>query len=457
MKRRSPPKPALWTPPGVRQAPAGPSRRRVLRGLLAGAPVALALPWLESLQPRAAHAAESGFPKRFVLWYWGNGNRPETWLPTEEGEDWTPTDQLAPLAAFQHKLSLVTGYAVKVENIIPHGSGMSGLLTGLPADGDDDDWTVSGPTFDQLLAQEIGGDTVYRSLNLGIGSDDSISYSGANAHNPADSDPFTVYEMLFGATFSVPGEEGLVDPTLGYRRSVLDAVLGDINALDARISSADRTRLEAHADAVRELELRLARLQEDPPSFEACHHPTVPDAEYPAIDGRPQLVARNQAMAELTAMALACDQTRVLSYTFTKPLYNELFQDVSDGHHNLTHDEPGDQPQVESIATQVMGSLADFLAALDGIEEGDGTLLDHTLVMACSETSEGQTHSLEEIPLIFAGGAGGGVQMGRHVRSWTQENVNKALLSALRGMDLTLTSLGSGDTYTEDGVSELEG
>ncbi len=74
-----------------------------------------------------------------------------------------------------------------------------------------------------------------------------------------------------------------------------------------------------------------------------------------------------------------------------------------------------------------------------------------------TETSDGQTHSLEEIPLILAGGASGGVQMGRHVRSWTQDNVNKALLSVLRGMDMTLASLGDGDTYTEDGLSELEG
>jgi hypothetical protein len=424
---------------------------------LAGAPVALALPWLESLQPGVAHAADSGFPKRFVLWFWGNGNRPEVWTPSDEGADWTLTDQLAPLQAFQQKISVVTGYAVKVENVIPHGSGMAGLLTGLQADGNDEDWTVAGPTFDQLLAQEIGDDTVYRSINLGVGSDDSVSYSGANAYNPADSDPYTVYEMLFGPTFREPGEEALVDPTLGYRRSVLDAVLQDLNSLNNRVSSADKVRLEAHADSVRELELRLARLEEDPPSLAACTYPTLPDTDYPDIDGRPQLVARNLAMAELAAMALACDQTRVLSYTFTKPLYNELFQDVEDGHHNLTHDEPGDQPQVESIATQCMGGLADFLAALDRIEEGDGSLLDHTLVMACSETSEGQTHALEEIPLIFAGGASGSLKMGLHVRSWTQENVNKALLTALRSMDLTLASLGSGDTLTEDTVSALEG
>ncbi len=457
MKRHFPKRRRL-TPPGVAQAPrAGTSRRTVLRGLLAGAPVALTLPWLESFGPGVAHAADTGFPKRFVLWFWGNGNRPEVWRPTDEGEIWTLTDQLAPLAALQQKLSVVTGYAVKVENVIPHGSGMAGLLTGLQADGDDDDWTVAGPTFDQLLAQQIGDDTVYRSLNLGVASDESVSYSGANAHNPADSDPFTVYDMLFGATFREPGEEGLVDPGLGYRRSVLDAVLQDLNSLNNRVSAADQIRLEAHSDAVRELELRLARLEENPASFEACTYPTVPDADYPDIEGRPQLEARNLAMAELAAMALACDQTRVMSYTFSQPLYNGLYQDVEDGHHNLTHDEPGDQPQVESIATQVMTGLADFLGALDAIDEGDGTLLDHTLVMACSETSEGQTHSLEEIPLIFAGGASGGVAMGRHVRSWTQENVNKALLSALRGMDLTLTSLGSDDTYTEDGVSELEG
>lgn len=434
------------------------SRRKVLKGLLSGGGLAtLALPVLPSLLwSRSARAQETNFPIRFGLWFWGNGNRPERWTPAETGTEFELSPELAPLVNHQDKLAIISGYSVKVPNLSPHWSGMVGLLTGEDLVGDDDDWTVAVPTIDQLLAAEIGGDTVYRSIELSVGSEDSVSYAGAYIHNPGENNPFSVYERLFGDTFRAPGEGGTVDPALGYRRSVLDAVMGDIAALQSVLGTQDRARLEQHLDGVRELEARLARLQEDPPNYEACERPDAPAASFPEVGGRPPLDEIHAAQAQLAAMALACDQTRVLSMCFSRPLNNILFPDADDGSHNLTHHETGDQPQVDAIATYSMAQFAVFLDALAAMPEGDETLLDHCAILAASEVSEGKTHSLDEIPLVLAGSAGGAFRTGQHIRSFTQDNVNQALLSVVRGLDVPLAGLGNGDTYTDQGLSELE-
>jgi hypothetical protein len=433
-----------------------PSRRRFLRGALAGGGlVTVGLPALEIFAPRSARASDSLFPQRFGLFFWGNGNRPDQWTPTGEGADWTVSEELAPLAGLTDIITVISGMSVKVDNISPHWSGAAGLLTGQQVDGDDDDWTVAGPTIDQIIAAEIGDDTLYRSLEIGVSASEVFSFTGPNATNPAETDPFTFYERIFGETFRAPGEGGLIDPSLGYRRSVLDAVLSDINTMQSKLGSSDRARLEQHLDGIRELELRLARLSEDPPDLASCAAPKAPLKEYPDIDGRTQLSARSRAMSDLLAMALACDQTRVFSFHFTVPLNNELFTDASDGHHNLTHNESGDQPEVHNITVQVMDELAYLLETLRAVPEGEGNLLSNSIVLAASEVSEGRTHSLDEIPLIVAGGAGR-IEMGQHYRSYTQESASKVMLSLIRAMDVPAASFGAGESEATDGLSDIE-
>jgi hypothetical protein len=433
------------------------SRRRFLRGALQGGGlVTVGLPALELLAPRRAHAGGDLFPRRFGLFFWGNGNRPDQWTPIGDGDgdDWALSEELAPLAAVKEKLTVVSGMSTKVENISPHWSGAAGLLTGRQVDGDDDDWTVHNATLDQRIAAEVGDFTLYRSLEIGIGSSEIFSYSGPNAPLPGETDPHTFYQRLFGDTFREPGEKGIVDPALGYRRSVLDAVMGDIGRLQSELGAADRARLEQHLDGVRELELRLARLEEDPPDYESCTRPGVPKSDYPDLNGRPQLSARSRVMADMLAMALACDQSRVFHLHFSPPLYRGLFAGVSDDHHNLTHNEGGDQPEVHAITVQVIEELAYLLSALDAVPEGGETLLDHTLVMATSEVSEGRTHSLNEIPLLFAGGDA--FKRNHHYRSYTQENVSRAVLSVLRAMDIPAASYGEEDAQATDSLSAIE-
>ena len=428
------------------------TRRGILRGLLGGATVSLTLPWLE-----ARAACDTGFPKRFGVFQWGNGNLPNRWIPEDTGPDWALSDQLQPLAAFQSRIAVCTGLEVRVPNISPHWSGAVGVLTGQELVGSDESWTVAAPTVDEVVADAIGRDTLYRSIAVGVADAETFSYTGPNAPNFGETDPFALYERLFGATFREPGKGGVVDPSLGRRRSVLDAVMGDLDRLSARVSAADRVRLEAHTDAVRDLEQRLARLQEEPADLAACQRAEAPDENYPDIDGRPQLAARSQAFSELIAMALACDQTRVFAMSHHRPLSNVLFPGATDGHHSLTHNEGGEQPEVHDATLVVMEAYAGLLGALDRIPEGDGTVLDHCLVLACSEVSEGRTHRLDEVPFVLAGGACGAIPMGRHVRSAGRENVNRAMFSVLTALDVPVTSWGAGSTEVTSGWDPLEG
>jgi hypothetical protein len=438
------------------------NRRTLLRGMLGGAVIGVGLPPLEIFMNvhGTSYAGETadGFPRRFCLFSWGNGMLPDRWVPASEGEGdaWELSDQLMPLAAFKSDLAVITGMRVGVPNIEPHHATAAGMLTGMRILKEGDDWTFAGPTIDQVIASEIGKESLYKSIEFGAKPGDGLSFNGPHSRNPPEQSPLALFDRLFGSGFSLPGEEGVVDPTLALRRSILDVVMEDMKAVQTAVGAADKARLEQHLDGIRDLEKRLAKLQEDPPNLAACEYPPTPEDEYPNIEGRPQFQEKNKAFADISAMALACDQTRVFSNMFTKPLTNSLFQEVSAGHHQLTHDEPGEQPQVHQITIQCMEAFAAQLESLAAIEEGDGRLLDHCLVFATSDVSQAKLHSGDDFPILIAGGAGGTLKRDIHYRSPSGENASKVLLTMCRAMGVDLPEFGSDEGHVTEGLPEIE-
>jgi hypothetical protein len=433
-------------------------RRTLLRGMIGGALVTIGLPPLEAFfnTNGTAYADGTSLPKRFGLFMWGNGIIPSRWIPDGTGADYTFSAQLAPLEALRSDITVVTGFEIKTPNTIPHFSGAAGILTGSPVlERGDDRGSFNGPSLDQRIAAEIGNDTRFRSLEFGALPGNGLSYNGPDNLNPPESSPALFFERVFGAGFRAPGETTEVDPRLALRRSVLDVVGDDVERVRARLGATDRARLEQHLTGVRELELRIARLEEEPPNLEACARPAAPLAEYPDIDGRPQIHARNRAMAEIAAMALACDQTRVFSNFLTEPVSNHLFEGINDGHHRLTHDEPGDQPQVHQITVQLMQELAAFLSILKGVPEGDGTLLDNCAIFATSDVSLGRLHAFNEFPIIIAGTAGGALKTGFHHRS-VGDNASRVPLTIMRALGMNVASFGAAAGEAADSVGALE-
>lgn len=442
-------------------------RRTVLRGLLGGSAVALGLPALEAMMSPRAFAVGGLFPKRFGLFFWGNGTlpgdpdkpleNPDRWTPIGEGSGsaWTLSEQLAPLAAHKDVLAVVTGLSMKLPNTYPHGSGAAGILSGAVLSKDSMDGFTAA-TVDQVIAAEIGTTTLFGSLQTAATDTLGLSFSGENARNPAEFDPYALFQRLFGDTFVLPGGEGLVSPTLGLRRSVLDAVMNDVGALQPRLGAADKARLDQHLTGLRELEQRLAKLEEDPPDLASCDRPPEPLEAYPDDGDYPQIEERNAAMADMLAMALACDQTRTFAHFLTEPITNARYPGTTDGNHNLTHDEPNPQPQVNAITIQNMGHFARLISALRAVPEGAGTLLDSCAVLGTTETSYGRIHSKDNLAIVIAGSAGGKLVQDVHIHSPSQENVSKVMLTLIRSMDIVAGEWGTDAAHTTDGLSALE-
>jgi hypothetical protein len=432
-------------------------RRTVLRGLLGGTALSLGLPALEIFQGvERSWADPSAFPKRYCQFFWGNGTLPPQWNPVDTGTEWALSDQLSALAPIKDNVALITGMEVKVPNLTAHFSGPAGFLSGVPENSMIDDESFNAPSLDQVIAQAIGGDTRYRSIEIGIQPGvRGLSFNTTLQRNPPESDPARLFERLFGVNFTAPGEEPIIDPELSLRRSVLDSVMEDARRLRDVLGAQDKQRLTQHLEAVRDLELRLAQFEAAPPNLSACVRPAPPEA-LPPIEGREQMSARARLMNELSAMAFACDLTRILSIWHSDPVNNILYPEMLDGHHNLTHDEPGAQPQVNHIVKSILADFTHLVETFKGVSEGDGTLLDHCALLATSDVSYGRTHSISDYPIIIAGRCGAKLKNGFHYRSDTAENICKVSLSLLRAVGVTATEFGEGDTLTDVGLSALE-
>ncbi|MEC8023006.1 MAG: DUF1552 domain-containing protein [Myxococcota bacterium] len=436
------------------------TRRSMLRGLFAGGAVSLGLPTLEMFLNvnGDAFADGSSFPKRFVLWFWGNGVIPTKWTPETIGANWTPSEQLSALSDWTQDVSVITGFEVKVDNLKAHLSGPAGFFTGIDVKVQGDDSSFRAASLDQVIAQSIGGETVLRSLEVGIAPGvKGLSFNGVDSQNPPESDPVKLYQRLFGPTFTEPGEELKIDPKLALRRSVLSAVMDDANALRQRLGANDKQRLEQHLDAVRDIEARLLKLESAPPNFEGCTRPAepVPD-EYLTVDGRPPMPVRNAIMSDLISMAMACDLTRVVSVWHCDPVGDVLYPGATSGHHQLTHDEPGDQPQFNEIVKSIVSHFGTFVGSLKSVGEGDGTLLDNSVVLGCSDCGLARTHQIDEYPILVAGRGGGRLKTGLHVRSDVKDSASKVPLTVMQALGMPVTEYGQDGTHVSSGLSELE-
>jgi hypothetical protein len=432
------------------------SRRTLLRGLLGGAVVGLGLPTLEIFLDHHGEALANGdaFPKRFGLWFWGNGIGPDpaNWVPTGTGTDWELSPLMAPLAPVKEELTVVSGLKVCTPNIDPHGTGPTGILSGVRV--------VPGTkarTLDQMIADQISSDTLNRSLEVSVERwNTSPSVGATGKANPPEFDPAILVNALFGPTFHLAGEGLPVNPKLGLRRSVLDAVRGDADSLKKRLGTYDRARLDEHLDNVRTLEQKIAKLETDQPVLEACKRPDPPLPAYPDIDGRPQLSAVSRVMSDILALSLACDQQRVFTFQFSHPVNSLLFPNATDGHHQLTHDELGEQPMVQGIVRQILTEAAYFIQALKNVKEGNATLLDHCAVLFTTDCSNGKSHAVDEYPLFLAGSANGVLRKGIHYRAPTGENASKLGLTLLRAFDVAATSFGGDEGYVTQTLPGIE-
>jgi hypothetical protein len=442
-------------------------RRKFLRGALsAGGALALPLPLLDSYlnEHGTAWAQGAPLPKRYVTWFFGNGILPPLWVPaaTGVGDAWQLSEQLAPLATVKDYLTVVTGLERKAGGET-HWGGAAASVTGAPpASNFGEAGGAYKPSIDQIVADVIGNDTPYKSLEVGVTAATpnapdpvlhTLSHRSVNERLMPEYDPRAVFARLF-PTGGVAVDSTAIENLLAVKQSVLDTVLEDAAELSAQVGATDRVRLEKHMDGIRAIEMRL-----DSPMINNCQMLTAPSRGADEQSEAPAEV--NGLMTDLSTLALSCGLTNVASYVFTLPAAHVYFRHIegmdADFHDQICHLDAGDessQPRVHTGVVYTMQCFADFLNKLNSTVEGAGTLLDNSLVYSTSCTAWGKTHSNQDWPTLLAGKAGGLLAGNQHHR-FEAENLSRILLTIANVMGANMTELGAADGLVNQGLPIL--
>ena len=289
-----------------------------------------------------------------------------------------------------------------------------------------------GKSVDQAIAQSIGAATAHQSLEFGVLTGDNatvfsrMSYAGASQPVAPEPSPSEMFDRLFG---DLDVDPGAIEALKAQRGSVIDLVKGDLESLSSAYGTEDRVKLEAHLDAMREIEKRNDLVAP------VCEVPADPQS---GPGGNSQFPAVSRLQIDQLVMALACDLTRVASLQWSKAVSGVRFEwlGIEQGHHDLSHlgnSDPTMTSTITAINTWYAEEVAYLLSRLDAVPEGDGTLLDNTLVVWGNELSRGNTHGHDPVPFVLAGGAGGAFETGR----WLQVDGhphNRLLVSLCHAM-----------------------
>ncbi len=393
------------------------SRRGFLRGVgLSGASIQIGLPALDVMfnSSGTAYATDGSaaepIPTRFVLWFNGNGIIEKYWIPRQAGTDFEITPCLQPLARFRDDIHILSGVDNSAARSPGPGNGhhksMSALVSCEPFTGRG----AGGPSIDQIIAREIGQESRFRSLQIGVCQESfgesvqrNMSWAGRDRPLPPEMIPHRLFDSLFGTR-----EQYWIE----RKKSILDAVSDDANSLKRKLGRSDQRRMDEYLASVRSLEKSVASL---PPEYSQV-------VEQPAAGGDMKDWPRiAKLQSDLLVHALASRQTRVASYMLTKCQGLSRFPWLGltdDRHHGYTHgrvETPEGQRIMRDIGRWHVEEFAYLLAKLDSIPEGDGTLLDHTCALFMHEHAEANQHKNSGLAMIVAGRAGN-LKTGRHTR-----------------------------------------
>jgi hypothetical protein len=417
------------------------SRRTVLRG--AGA--VLALPWLESLQAALSDGSGSSPapPRRVAALFFPNGVREDRWTPQSDGSDWQLTEQLQPLKDIKSKVSVVSGLWHQACNTgdghyVKDAAWLTGTTitktTGV-------NLNSGGTSMDQVAALHLGQHTPLPSLELGIepvssGVDGTVGYTrvyGAHISWRTPTQPLAK-EINPRLVFERMTRIAAGRPDGRSNRPLLDLVSEDAKRLEPRISHADRHRLNQYLESVRSLEQRLERAES--PGRRSWKS-NVDFAKQPLPPEEPQGHAeRVRLMLDMIALAFEADVTRVATFMFGNSVSNVNFAflpDVTQAHHETSHhqNKPEKLEQYQKISTWHVAQFAYLLNKLQSTPEGEASVLDNSAILFGSALRDGNKHSPHDLPLLLAGGAGGSLKTGQHVRMPRDNPMSNLLLTIL--------------------------
>jgi hypothetical protein len=438
------------------------TRRTALRGILGGAAVTVGLPLLDiflDVNGTAMAATGAPVPVRFGTWFWGLGVNSQRWVPDKVGADYDLKIELEPIGALKKKVNVYSAFNIPLDGRpnIPHASGGLGLRTGMASD----TAVMPGPSFDVLIGDVVGTKSRFRSLDISAVGDtrNSLSGRGKGNLNPAEVSPAALYARIFGPGFKDPNSSTFTpDPLVMARRSVLSSVEEQRKHFESRLGTADRQRLDQHFTSIRQLENQLEIELTKPQPLQACSVPGKV-ADRPVNAEIENVIINHKLMADLLVSALACDSTRVFNLHFNNSgsILTKIGSTIT--HHQLTHEEPldprlGYQPNATYFINKCMEGWAYFVGALDAVKEGDKTLLDNTLVVAHSDCEMAKLHTVDNIPVMTAGAAGGRVKTGLHVVG-AGSPASRIGLTLQQVMGVSIDKWGTGSLETKKAISEI--
>jgi hypothetical protein len=442
------------------------TRRNILRGMMRGSAVVVGLPLLDLFLDGNGEALASGapIPTRFGTWFWGCGVNTARWFPGKLGTDYDLKEELRPIAPYKDKVTVFSNFNCILDgkpNLV-HWSGVMATLSGTaPVKGGVAGGTAEAPTIDCLVADHIGQGTRFRSLEVACTGQSSVSYSmrAGSTVNPSEVDPISLYRRLFQTGFSDPNKgEFTPDPAIMLRQSVLSSVKDDRDDLIRGLGAADRQRVDQYFTSLRQVEQQLAMMLEKPAPAEACVLPKEP--------GKVELgptwemaMRSHDLLGQLVVMALACNQTRVFNVALSNAGSNLRKAGDPVSFHELTHEEAidpklGYQPKATFFIERSMETFASMLKMMDAVKEGSGTLLDHSLVLATSESNFAKIHSVDNLPIMVAGRAGGKWKSGQHV-SGKGDPSSRVGLTIQQALGMPVTCWGDAAMQTNKPISEV--
>ena len=430
-------------------------RRTVLRGLGA----TIGLPLLNSMVPAMTALARTAAEpiRRFTTVYVGNGAAVGYFAPEKEGAGYELTPILQPLAPFRDRAVVLTGIdnppalALEGEPRGGHGRIPAAFMSGVhckPTVGAD---YQAGVTIDQIAAGHLGEETQLRSLELSMDSPEfggtcdtgfacvytnTLSWRGPTSPQPMQNNPRLVFERMFG-------EGGTTDPAVRLARwrqrgSILDSVREKVDGLGGTLETEDRAKLDEYLESIRDIERRI-QLAEEQSDRE------IPEVLQPA--GIPNnFEAHAELMFDLQVLAFQADLTRVTTFMLARELSGRAYPEigVSEGFHAISHhgnnpEKIADQAKINTYHT---AKVVYFLERLQSIPEGDGTLLDSILVLFGSGMGNSNEHDPRKLPLVLAGGAGGRLQGGRHIRYPEGTRLTNLHMTLLAKLGVPVESIG---------------
>ncbi|WP_437188433.1 DUF1552 domain-containing protein [Planctomicrobium sp. SH668] len=433
------------------------SRRHFLRG----AGISLSLPALVSLAPKRVQAStsESRPPVRMGCLFFPNGVWRDAWIPKENGTDFTLPFSLEPLESVRSSINIISNTDKRYSHDGDgHYAKNANFLTGLKVEKTTGrNVNVGGISLDQLVAQKLGAATPLPSLELGIdpvisGIDSNggytrlygsnISWQTPNRPVAKEIHPRRVYERLFGLKNAKVGNPADAND----RRKLLDLALTDAHDLRRKLCRDDQFKLDEYLDSVRSVERQVEYFQNAGPRDWSTH---IPDAAYipPPHEIPGDYPHHVKLMLDMMILAFWSDSTRVSTFMFANDPSVRSFSfvdGVRSSHHELSHHE-GKEDKIEQYKRIVrwhVAQLAYMCERMQNIPEGNGTLLDHSMILMGCGMSDGNSHDPRNLPIILAGKGNGSIVTGRHLKPKYDTPLCNLYLDMLHQMGIEVDSFG---------------